>query len=126
MIEVSGQLNEQYTVDNKARSHRWISDEPLEAEGHDLGPKPTELLLSALISCKIITIKMYANRKGWDVKDVQITLRMGERAERTVVEKSIAIDGDLDETQTQRLIAISARCPVAKMLENSIEIKLVD
>ncbi len=125
MIEVSGSLKEKYTVNNTARSHEWISDEPLDVGGMDLGPKPTELLLSALISCKIITIMMYAGRKDWEVQDVSISLKMGEKAEITLIEKSISFTGDLDEAQTQRLIDVSARCPVAKMLGNSIEFKLV-
>ena len=104
MIEVSGSLKEKYTVNNTARSHEWISDEPLDVGGMDLGPKPTELLLSALISCKIITIMMYAGRKDWEVQDVSISLKMGEKAEITLIEKSISFTGDLDEAQTQRLI----------------------
>ena len=125
MIVVNGSLKEKYTVNNTARSHQWFSDEPIEDGGLDSGPKPTELLLSALISCKIITIRMYAERKGWDVQDVQIELRMGERSERTLIEKSMAIVGELDAAQINRLIDVSERCPVAKMLGNSIEFKMV-
>ena len=125
MIEVSGSLKEKYTVNNTARSHEWLADEPLDVGGMDLGPKPSELLLSALISCKIITIMMYAGRKGWEVQDVNISLKMGEKSEITLIEKSISFTGNLDEAQTQRLIDVSARCPVAKMLGNSIEFKLV-
>jgi putative redox protein len=114
-----------YTVANFARDHQWYADEPIEQGGQDEGPMPTELLLSALAGCKIITVKMYANRKGWEIDDVLVELSLGEKGETTIIEKSIEIIGDIDEKQRKRLIDISGRCPVAKMLSNSIEFKIV-
>lgn len=126
MIQLKANLTGTYTVHNHARSHEWLSDEPLADGGADKGPKPTELLLSSLASCKLITLKMYADRKGWDLKDVHVDLRIAERGEITKIEKRIEFIGELDDKQKERLLDISGRCPVAKMLSNSIEFIIVD
>ena len=127
MATVKGILKGHFSVENTTRNHTWIVDEPIELGGEDLGPKPTESLLSALISCKIITVKMYAERKDWDVKNITIELAIAEKLEdKTVIDKRIQIEGDLDEKQIERLIDISGRCPVVKMLSNSLEFRIIE
>jgi putative redox protein len=125
VVKVLGELKQGYTVVNTSREHRWISDEPIEVEGMDLGPKPTELLLSSLVSCKIITLQMYAARKGWNVDGVKVHLEIVGKEEKTIIEKRVEFASNLTEEQQKRLIEISGRCPVVKMLSNSIEFKLI-
>lgn len=126
MVGVTGMSKEKYTVENSARNHTWLVDEPVELGGADLAAKPDEILLSALTSCKIITVKMYAERKGWDVRKVSVKLVLGDKVgEKTEILKTIQIEGDLDETQMERLIQVSERCPVAKLLANSFEFRLI-
>ena len=123
--EISGKLRKGYTVLNEARKHHWFSDEPKDLEGLDLGPRPSELLLSSLISCKLITLKMYSDRKGWNIDDIKISLKIIDKAEKITVEKKIIFNDKLNEKQKKRLTEISGRCPIAKLLSNSIEFKLV-
>lgn len=127
MLEVSitASLKEGYFVENESRGHVWKSDEPELIGGDDEGPTPSELLLSSLASCKLITMRMYANRKEWDFQGATIFLSIGERAEKTIIEKSIIFKGDLDEDQIERLNIISEKCPIAKMLRDSIEFKFI-
>lgn len=126
MATVKGHLKEKYTVENSARNHTWLVDEPLEAGGLNLAQKPPEQVLSALVSCKVITVKMYADRKGWNVKNVFVELSFGEKVgEKTIIEKSIRFEGDLDKNQIERLTVISGRCPMVKLLSNSFEYKMV-
>ena len=125
LARVLGELKEGCTVVNSARSHQWFSDEPIELNGLDLGPEPTELLLSSLVSCKLITLKMYAARKGWDIYGVEIHLEIVKNEEKTIVEKRFEFTDNLSEEQQERLRYISGKCPVAKMLSNSIEFKIV-
>jgi putative redox protein len=124
-ISLTASLKEGYLVENESRVHIWKSDEPESIGGADEGPTPSELLLSSLASCKLITMRMYANRKEWDFQGATIFLSIGERAEKTIIEKSIAFQGDLDEDQIERLKVISGKCPVAKMLRDSVEFKFV-
>jgi putative redox protein len=109
-----------------ARSHSILADEPKEVGGKDSGATPGELLLSSLAGCKLITMRMYAERKGWELGDVTISLRYKEKGAPTIVEKQIHFSGDLDEAQVQRLVDISGRCPVAKMLKNSITFEILN
>ena len=124
-VSIKASLKEGYNVENMSRSHLWLSDEPQEIGGTDLGPTPSELLLSSLASCKLITMRMYASGKGWDFQDANITLSIVGKDEKTIIEKSIEFIGDLSDEQITRLKDISGRCPVAKMLAGSIEFKFI-
>ena len=65
-FELKAFLGENYQVINEVTQHQWKSDEPEDLGGKNAGPTPVELLLSALASCKLITVRMYAERKQWD------------------------------------------------------------
>lgn len=101
-----------------------IADEPLEAGGQDLGFSPTELLVSALAACTSATLRMYADRKGWDLQEVklEIDLDRNDETNKTVINRKIQLFGDLDEKQRERLLNVASACPVHKILTNPIEI----
>lgn len=101
-----------------------ISDEPLEMGGGDLGFSPTELLASSLAACTSATLRMYADKKGWDLKEVklEIDLDWDDKANKTVISRKIQLLGSLDENQRERLFKVANACPVHKMLTNPIEI----
>ncbi len=63
-----------YQHDIEIRDHRLVADEPEDEGGDDAGPRPTELLAASLASCTAITIEMYADRKGWDLGTVEVTV----------------------------------------------------
>ena len=101
-----------------------ISDEPLEMGGRDLGFSPTELLASSLAACTSATLRMYADRKGWDLQEVklEIDLDWDDKADKTVINRKMQLFGSLDEKQRERLFNVANACPVHKILTNSIEI----
>lgn|SRR5574343_330297 len=123
-VKVSSTISYDYKVTNVARSHVWISDEPLELNGQDDGPTPKELFLSALASCISITLRMYVQPRYWDIGEIIVDLEMKELDERTEIVKTIDFSGKLTDEQRSRLLEISDRCPVAKLLKKPIEIKL--
>ena len=125
MANIKATQRNNYTVDISSENHNWVADEPISRGGGDLGPTPTELMLSSLASCKIITVKMYAARKGWDIKGIDIKLEIIGNEDKTVIEKKIVIQGDLDDKQRKRLLDISDRCPIVKMLSDSLDIRTV-
>ena len=114
--------------------HAWLADEPKAVGGANLGPDPYEHLLAALGTCTSMTIRMYANRKGWPLEDISIDLRHsrehasdcedceGGGAKIDVITRFIALHGPLDAEQRQRLLEIADRCPVHRTLENDIRI----
>lgn len=101
-----------------------IADEPIDLGGQDLGFSPNELLISALAACTSATLRMYADRKGWDLQEVklEIDLERDEPFTKTVINRKVQLLGNLDEKQRERLIAIAKACPVHKILTNPIEI----
>lgn len=118
---VKSALLDGYKVENESRGLEWYADEPESIGGTNSAPKPSELLLSALASCKLITMRMYAERKGWDVSGLRVDLEIIERSDKTLLSKKITFPENLDQAQRERLTEISGRCPVAKMVSESFE-----
>lgn len=101
-----------------------LADEPTSNGGKDLGLSPSELLASALAACTSSTLRMYADRKGWDLQEVKIDIELKfiREENRTVIERKLVLIGNLDIAQTERLLAVANSCPVHKILSNPIEI----
>lgn len=109
-----------------ARSHSLTADEPGELGGKDTGPTPYELLLSAVGSCKAITAKMYAQRKGWDLQTVKIELtheRPEGRGGPERITASFVFEGDLTDEQRERLLQIAEKCPVQKTITGELSVE---
>lgn len=125
MTEVTvGETGEgSYTQSVQARSHTVTADEPLDKGGLDKGPSPFEFLLAGLGACTTMTIRMYADRKGWllDKVSVKLTHHKEEAMGNEIVDvitRDITLEGNLDAEQRQRLLEIANKCPVHKTLEN--------
>ena len=108
--------------DIEVAGHRIRSDEEAAKNGDDTGATPHELLLAALGSCTAMTLKVYAERKGWPLEDVKVTLNgvNGEGAYN--ITRQVAIHGNLDAEQRQRLLEIADKCPVHRTLMGEITI----
>lgn len=111
-----------FVQDIQVDGHRFRADEEPEKGGDNLGPAPHELLLAALGSCTAMTLKVYAERKGWPLRDVHVTLSGGSTEGRFVISRYIALSGELDAEQRQRLVEIADKCPVHKTLTGEIGI----
>ena len=122
----------------RARSHEIVADEPLEVGGTDTGPTPYDLLLAALGSCTVMTLRIYAKRKGWPLEGAAVHLRSGRSHERDcedcestkvdigVVERRVELEGPLTDEQRAKLLGIADRCPVKQTLERGIRVEPVD
>ena len=121
-IAIATISDEIYRTELKARNHRLIADEPEDVGGKNLGPRPGDFLRMSLASCTAITLRMYANRKKFDVQQIEVTVSSEEVEGKTIINSTIEIIGNLDEQQRQRMLQISKLCPVHKALTNPIEI----
>jgi putative redox protein len=114
--------NETYRTLLETTSHTVVSDEPISLGGKNLGPSPGDLLRMSLASCTAITLRMYANRKGWDVKNIEVSVGSKKVEQKTMFTVSIAIDGPIDPSQRQRMLQIGKLCPIHKILTGDIEV----
>ncbi len=125
----------EFATEIEAGGHTLHADEPATAGGTDTGPSPYDYLLSALGACTAITLRMYANRKGWPLEGVVVQLRHSRvHAEDCadcetkvgkidVVDRRIELQGPLDAAQREGLMKIADRCPVHRTLSSEIKIR---
>lgn len=109
-----------------ARGHALSADEPGELGGKDTGPSPYELLLGALGSCKVITAKMYADRKGWNLESAKVELTHARPASRggpETITARFTFEGDLTDDQRARLLEIAEKCPVQKTITGELTVE---
>jgi putative redox protein len=119
---------EKYKVSIEWRNGLIIADEPEEIGGKDLGPDPYTLLLASLASCTLSTLRMYIDRKGWNIPTILISVNMFQNTETnlvTIFEREITFTENISDEIKERLLTIAKKCPVSKILENNITINTV-
>lgn len=109
-----------YRTDIVVGGHSLTADEPPARGGQGVGPAPYDLLLASLGACTAITLKMYAQRKGWPLTSLDVSLRIVGGDERRI-ERTLAIEG-LDDAGKARLAEIAERTPVTLTLKSGIPI----
>src|SRR4051812_35601362 len=106
----------------RIRDHHLTADEPREAGGADDGPSPQELLAASLASCTAVTMEMYAQRKGWDLGDVEVSCQYqpAERGAPTRFDLVLRIPDTVPPEQVEKLKIIAAKCPVHRTLDGEV------
>ena len=124
-----------FTQQVTTATHTLLADEPVALGGAGAGPNPYELLLASLGSCTAITLRMYADRKGYPLTGTTIRLRHDRIHARDCeqcetghgllsrITREIELDGDLDADQRARLMLIADKCPVHRTLSAEIAIE---
>ncbi|MHC9087212.1 OsmC family protein [Tenacibaculum sp. IMCC1] len=116
-----------YLAEAKMRNHFAVIDEPLDKGGDDNGPTPVEYLLTAIGGCVSITLRMYAERKGWDLGKVTVNVSQKEELTPEGIKKllveEISFEKEVTEEQHTKLLEIAGKCPVAKMVKGETEIE---
>ena len=115
--------------------HTMLADEPVAVGGTDKGPSPYGLLSAALASCTTMTLHTYAKVKRYDVTDIRVLVKhekvheldcenceRDEGAKIDRLQRTIRIDGDLDEKARARMMQIADRCPVHRTLSAQVRI----
>ncbi len=133
--QLVGHLNlteDNFTTFIQTKNHSMVADEPESIGGDDFGPSPYEYLNAGLAACTVMTLKMYAQRKQWDLKEVYIYLSHSKRHSDDLkidlekptyldhINKKLRLVGNLDEKQKERLKEIASKCPVHRTLAGEV------
>lgn len=111
-----------YTVDGVMAGHRFIADEPTSLGGQDLGPTPYHFLRASLGACTVITLRMYATRKGWDIPPIKAIVEYEKEDGRDVFRRTVMIEDTVPQEQRERLLEIANKCPVHRTLERGADV----
>jgi putative redox protein len=108
-----------YACTLHARRHALTADETHSNGGTDTGPAPYDLLLSGLAACTAITLRMYAERKGWDLGEIHVDLELHKDAETKAdrIVRTVSFSAALDASQRVRIAEIVERTPVTKTIK---------
>ena len=109
-----------YKATLTTNSHQFNIDEPESVGEKNTAAAPLEYLLGALASCTVITMKMYAQRKQWDVGNIDINVKLKEILSiddtKNKIIKTVQFDKPFVEKQIKRLLQIGEKCPISKLL----------
>ena len=107
------------------RNGKLLMDEPESVGGNDLGPDPLSTFLASLAGCTLSTLRMYIDKKGWDIPEIRISLNLAQETEtelKTTISRTISFSGNVSDEQKERLLVIADKCPISKILKNKIDI----
>jgi uncharacterized OsmC-like protein/alpha/beta superfamily hydrolase len=132
-VEVVETRQGKFQVAVSSGPHRLIADEPVEYGGLDSGPSPYGYLSAALGACTVMTLRMYADRKGLSIDRIGTRVLHGkvhaadceecsneQKAKGGKIdrfERLITLEGDLDAPTRARMLEIADKCPVHRTLE---------
>jgi len=113
-----------YRQEVRARTHRFAADEPESLGGTDSGPSPYELLLASLAACTSLTLRMYADRKGWELGRIDVDARFARGEDGTEsITREVRLSAPLDPERQARLAEICEKTPVTKTLKRGTPIE---
>ncbi|MBK7869855.1 MAG: OsmC family protein [Saprospiraceae bacterium] len=120
MTSITAKLGpDNFTTELTDGMHTIIGDEPVDIGGQDKGLDPYELVIAGLALCKAATMRMYAQRKGWDTGEIKVHIDLEtNKDEPARFISKITFTGELSEEQKQRIVQIGNKCPTHRLLEN--------
>ena len=110
------------------RNGNFIADEPVKSGGQDSGPDPFTLLMASLATCTLITLRMYIDRKGWNIPNISVHTNMFNaklsNSTNYFLDRDISFPGcTISAEQRNRLEEIAQHCPISKILEGNTKVR---
>jgi putative redox protein len=122
-VAMTGSAVPAYRAEIRIGRHHLTADEPVVGGGGDEGPSPLGLLLGALAACTATTLRMYAERKGWELTTVEVDIRyLAGDDGPNVIERTITVPSSITVEQRQRFGDIAKRTPVTLVIEGGTRI----
>jgi putative redox protein len=120
-------FTQKYQCTIEWRNGKFFADEPVKSGGQDTGPDPYTLLLSSLASCTLVTLRMYIDRKEWDIPHIAVKANMYQTIKDgktiTVLDRDLNFLQPVTDEQRERLTDIAKACPVSKILQGDILVR---
>ncbi|WP_309613750.1 OsmC family protein [Flavobacterium sp.] len=107
------------------RNGTLLMDEPENVGGQNIGPDPFSTFLASLAGCTLSTLRMYIDRKGWDIPEINISLNLAQELNpelETSISRTVTFPSNISNEQRERLLLIAEKCPISKILKNKITI----
>ena len=99
------------------------TDEPRALGGQGAAPAPFDYYLASLAACTAITLRMYAQRKGWNLGAFRAELALAfDDDGRPHVHRTLYSDQPLTDAQWTRLLEIAAKTPVTRAMRDGATI----
>lgn len=103
--------------------HTLLADEPAALGGQDQGMAPFDLYLSALAACTAITLRMYAEKKGWELGAFNAELSSTrDAAGKLLVHRTLRASASVTDAQWARLLDVVERTPVTLVMREGATI----
>ena len=101
-----------------------VTDAPVDNEGQGASFSPTDLVATAVGTCMMTIMGIYAKRHDLDLEGSRITITKHMTAQPTrrigKVEVHFTINADLTDRHREGLVRAAEACPVAKSLHPDI------
>lgn len=112
-----------YQVEVRVGTHRIGADEPTVLGGGNVGPSPVDLLASALTACTATTLRMYAERHGWELASIVVDVRYDiDDNKHGTMTRTITVPPDVTGEQVDGLTSIAERTPVTVAIQGGTPI----
>ena len=119
-------LAESWSGNIRSGKHQLLTDKPESFGGQDQGPAPYDLICAGLISCTMITLRMYASHKEIELGEFSVEADFNANKEgKEWIERRLSFAQSLSDELKQKVLEISSKTPVTKTLLRSVEIKTV-
>ncbi len=117
-----------FEVEIRTGRHLMFADEPTDFGGLDNGPSPFQLVSAAIAACMTMTVRLYADRKGWPVHRIRTGVGHSKEdgeSPRDRFDVRLTFDGPLDEEQHDTLVEIARKCPVHRLISEGARFSVV-
>lgn len=125
-VKVKASLGtEKYYTEVIAGENTLITDEPVDKGGGNKGFNPFEILATSLASCTAATLRMYIDRKDWEIPMINVEVDLENYPQTKTAQFCRIIDfgnTEISEDIKDKLFKIADACPIHKILTNDIEI----
>ncbi|QXP68401.1 OsmC family protein [Polaribacter sp. AHE13PA] len=114
--------NRNYLAEAKTRNHFLTMDQSVASRGDDSGATPVEFLLTAIGGCVSMTLRTYAERRGWDLGEITVNVTQLKDEKGSYLTEKISFEKEITEEQRKKLLVFAGKCPVAKMIKGETRI----